>query len=104
VVSKEGTQRFGAVAGDQSLATIMILLPRIRNALAEHKLQNLAQGIQNLIERRNIDNVPEYVISTETYYPFFQDRILKFAEPDLPVEPMREEESLQIAYNQLTLL
>jgi hypothetical protein len=104
VVFKESNQRFGVVDGQQRLTTIMILLAAIRNALAEHKLQDLAQGIQNLIERRNIDNIPEYVLSTETSYPFFQDRILKFGEPDVPVEPMQEEESLQIAFDQLTFL
>jgi uncharacterized protein DUF262/uncharacterized protein DUF1524 len=104
VVFKEGNQRFGVVDGQQRLTTIMILLAAIRNALAEYKLRDLAQGIQNLIERRNIDNMPEYVLSTETSYPFFQDRILKFGEPDVPVAPMREEESLQIAFDQLTLL
>jgi hypothetical protein len=104
VVFKESNQGFGVVDGQQRLTTIMILLAAIRKTLAEHKLQDLAQGIQNLIERRNIDNIPEYVLSTETSYPFFQDRILKFGEPDVPVEPMQEEESLQIAFDQLTFL
>lgn len=104
VVFKAGSQRFGVVDGQQRLTTIMILLAVIRNALAEHKLKDLAQGIQNLIERRNIDNKPEYVLSTETSYPFFQDRILKFGAPDVPVEPMREEESLHVAYDQLNSL
>ncbi len=74
VVFKEGNQRFGVVDGQQRLTTIMILLAAIRNALAEHKLQDLAQGIQNLIERRNIDNIPEYVLSTETSYLFISFR------------------------------
>src|SRR5258706_12011622 len=60
VVFKEGNQRFGVVDGQQRLTTIMILLAAIRNALAEYKLPNLAQGIQNLIERRNIDNMPDW--------------------------------------------
>jgi hypothetical protein len=82
----------------------MILLAVIRDALAEHGFQDLAEGIQGLIERRNIDNKPEYVLSTETSYPFFQDRILKFGTPDVPVAPMREEENLQTAFEQLNLL
>lgn len=104
VVFKDGSQRFGVVDGQQRLTTIMILLAAIRNALAEKKHNDLAQGIQGLIERKNIDNKPEYVLSTETSYPFFQDRILKFGGPDVPVSPMREEENLQIAFDQLTSL
>jgi Protein of unknown function DUF262/Protein of unknown function (DUF1524) len=104
VVFKESNQRFGVVDGQQRLTTIMILLAVIRDALAEHGFQDLAEGIQGLIERRNIDNKPEYVLSTETSYPFFQDRILKFGAPEVPIEPMREEESLQMAFDQLTSL
>src|ERR1043166_6394303 len=59
VVSKETNQRFGVVDGQQRLTTIMILLACIRDALAKHNFQDLAKGIQGLIERRNIDNKPE---------------------------------------------
>lgn len=55
VVFKGGNQRFGVVDGQQRLTTITILLAVIRNALAEHKFQDLAEGIQGLIERKNID-------------------------------------------------
>ncbi|GEM_PF-3876756 len=64
VVFKESNQRFGVVDGQQRLTTIMILLAMIRNTLAEHGFQDLAEGIQGLIERKNIDNKPEFVLST----------------------------------------
>ena len=101
VVFKEGSQRFGVVDGQQRLTTITVLLAVLRNALQEFGFTDLAQGIQGLIERRNIDNQPEFVLSTETSYPFFQDHILKFGAPEVPIEEMREEENLRAAYDQL---
>jgi hypothetical protein len=104
VVFREGNQRFGVVDGQQRLTTITILLAILRNTLAALKFSDLAEGIQGLIERKNIDNKAEFVLCTETSYPFFQDRILKFGEPDVPVSPMREEENLQSAYDQMETL
>jgi uncharacterized protein with ParB-like and HNH nuclease domain len=101
VVFKEGSQRFGVVDGQQRLTTITVLLAVLRNALKEFGFTELAQGIQGTIERRNIDNQPEFVISTETSYPFFQDHILKFGEPEIPIKEMKEEENLRNAYEKL---
>jgi uncharacterized protein with ParB-like and HNH nuclease domain len=101
VVFKEGSQRFGVVDGQQRLTTITVLLAVLRNALQEFGFTDLAQGIQGLIERRNIDNQPEFILSTETSYPFFQDHILKFGKPEVSVKEMKEEENLRNAYDQL---
>ena len=101
VVFKEGSQRYAVVDGQQRLTTITVLLAVLRNALQEFEFTDLAQGIQGLIERRNIDNKPEFVLSTETSYPFFQDHILKFGKPEVPVQEMKEEENLRNAYDQL---
>jgi hypothetical protein len=101
VVFKEGSQRYGVVDGQQRLTTITVLLAVLRNALQEFEFSDLAQGIQGLIERRNIDNQPEFILSTETSYPFFQDHILKFGKPEVSVQVMKEEENLRNAYDQL---
>jgi len=99
VVFKEVSQRYGVVDGQQRLTTIVILLAVIRNHLNTLGFPNLAQGIQNLIERKNIDNRPEFILSTETSYPFFQENILKFGKPEIDVKQMREEESLRSAFD-----
>jgi hypothetical protein len=101
VVYKDQINTYGVVDGQQRLTTITILLCVLRNALSENGFDDLAQGIHGLIERKNIDNKPQYILSTESSYPFFQDRIQKFGKPEIEVQALREEETLQSAYEQL---
>ena len=104
VVFKAGNQRFGVVDGQQRLTTITILLCVLRNTLAKLNFKDLAEGIHGLIERRNIDNQLEFILSTESSYPFFQDYIQKWGDPEIPCKPFKEEVNLQAAYDQFNSL
>jgi hypothetical protein len=104
VVYKQAAQVFGVVDGQQRLTTITILLCAMRNILDERGLADLATGIHALIERFNIDNEPVFVVSTESSYPYFQDKIQKRGAPSLHVTPLEEEKSLQAAFDQITNL
>src|ERR1700686_5539429 len=60
---------FNVVYGQQRLTTITLLLAAIRNSLKILGQQALANGIQKLIERPDINSQQTFVLQTETSYP-----------------------------------
>lgn len=103
VVYREGKQEFGVVDGQQRLTTITVLLCILRDAFAALQEQDLAEGLHQLVERKNRINKNEYVLKTETSFPFFQERILRFGPAEITqFTEMAEEQALRIAYDTLT--
>lgn len=103
VVYKEGKQEFGVVDGQQRLTTITVLLCILRDAFAALEEQDLAEGLHQLVERKNRSNKNEYVLKTETSFPFFQEHILRFDAAEITnFTEMAEEQALRAAYNSLT--
>lgn len=92
----------GVVDGQQRLTTITLILCALRDAFKKEGLDDQAEGIHALIERKNIDNKPEYVLQPETSYPYFQEHIQKFDQPDIEVDAGSEETLLKNAFEILT--
>lgn len=104
VVYKDGNRTFGVVDGQQRLTTITILLCVLRDSLIDEGFSPLADGLHQLIENKNIDNESEYVLQTETSFPYFQDHIQSKDEAELAPEIRREEKNLAAAHNRFKKL
>lgn len=89
----------GVVDGQQRLTTITLILCALRNAFHDEGLNDQAEGIHALIERKNIDNKPEYVLQPETSYPYFQEHIQKYDQPDIDIDAKSEEILLKNAFD-----
>lgn len=98
VVYRDGKQEFSVVDGQQRLTTITLLLCAIRDAFAALEEQDLAEGLHQLVERKNRSNKNEFVLRTETSFPYLQEKILKFGEPEIENLPeLVEEQALKRA-------
>lgn len=101
VVYKSKDEFYGVVDGQQRLATITMILCALRNALAEEGYTDLAEGSHRLIERRDINNKSQFVLQSETSYPYLQEYIQKFGSPE--TEPTVGEEEINLK-NAFTLI
>lgn len=95
---------YGIVDGQQRLTTITMLLCSIRDKFKELGFSDLAMGIHNLIEKRDISNVYKYILQTETSFPYFQEYIQKYAQPEVVPEIINEEKTIQIAFKEINNL
>jgi len=102
VIFKSSGDTYGIVDGQQRLTTITMVLCALRNALDNEGFDDYATGIHNLIERNNIDNKPQYILSTETSYPYFQEHIQKFGKASLKIKAGDEEQNIENTYSMLS--
>jgi Protein of unknown function DUF262/Protein of unknown function (DUF1524) len=88
---------YAVVDGQQRLTTITILLCVLRDAFEEAGDADLAEGTHTLIERRNRENKLQFVLTTETSYPFLQEHIQRRDDAELETIAGPEEEALKAA-------
>jgi uncharacterized protein with ParB-like and HNH nuclease domain len=99
VFYSKGKGEIYIVDGQQRLTTITILLAALRDTLAKLDEKSLAKGIQNVIQRKDLNDQVRYTLLTETSYPYFQEYIQKFGEPEIKCDPSPEEAGLKGAYD-----
>lgn len=99
VVYKVGRSSVAVVDGQQRITTITILLCAIREGFKAVDRADLADGLQAYIEQKNRENKTEYVLQTETSFPFLQEEVLKNGPAEAPYEVGREEEAIERAFN-----
>lgn len=90
---------YGIVDGQQRLTTVTMILAALRNTLQDEGFGDLAKGLHRLIERPDINNKNQFVLQTETSYPFLQEHIQSH-EPstESPVDPGDEQARLKLAF------
>ena len=98
VVYKVGRSSVAVVDGQQRITTITILLCAIRDSFKGLGRADLADGLQAYIEQKNRENKTEYVLQTETSFPYLQEEVLKNGPADAPYEMGREEEAIERAF------
>ena len=98
VVYKKNDELFGIVDGQQRLTTITMVLCAVRDFYQSEGFDNLAKGVHALVEKKDLNNEQQFVLQTETSYPYFQEHIQKFDKPDIEVKFGVEEENLKKAF------
>lgn len=104
VIFKKSSELFGIVDGQQRLTTITLILCALRNAYRSEGMTDYALGIQSLIERKGLDNKNQFILQTETSYPYPQEFIQKNGNPDIQVDYNTEEITLKNAFELITKL
>ncbi len=102
VLFKLPNDTFGIVDGQQRLTTVTMLLAAIRNTLLAQDLNPLAKGLHGLIERKDINDEKQFILQTETSYPYLQTEIQGWSNKEDRTPASEEEKRLAEAFDLIT--
>jgi len=100
VVYKGERSKVYVVDGQQRLTTIAILLCALREGFKELSANDLAEGIQAFIQKRDRDARTVYVLKTETSFPYLQEKVLKATPASIQLRVGDEEKAIETAYSE----
>jgi uncharacterized protein with ParB-like and HNH nuclease domain len=101
VLYKKNDDLYGIVDGQQRITTITLILCALRDFYLLNKLEDQAKGVHRLVEKIDLNNKKNFILQTETSYPYFQEYIQKYGEPETEVELGAEEQNLERAFKQI---
>jgi len=99
VVFKYADDLYGIVDGQQRLTTLTMLLCALRDALNTESFVDLAKGLHQLIERPDINNKNQFVLQSESSYPFLHQNIQAYPRKEEESACKEEETRLKDAYD-----
>jgi hypothetical protein len=97
-IEKQSPDVYNVVDGQQRLTTITLLLACVRDVLDTYGFPDPAAGVQKLIERPDLNNDLQFVLQSETPYPYLQERIQRHEKTETIDELGAEERALESAF------
>lgn len=89
---------FGLVDGQQRITTITIALCAIRDKFNNLGFAAPANGVHRLIETRDLNDQAQFVLKTETSYPYLQAKIQSLEKEETEIDVGEEEKAISAAY------
>lgn len=89
---------FGLVDGQQRITTITIALCAIRDKFNDLGFAAPAKGVHRLIETRDLNDQAQFVLKTETSYPYLQAKIQSLEKEETEIDVGEEEKAISAAY------